>query len=187
MRLSHLLILALCGCSPADAEIRSEIGDGALRPAKIYPGEEITLTIRRTQGDPSEQISIVIKPDRTLHVERHNWNFSHGRTELVTHTVDIKHIDERLLRDLYIRLSPYRPEQLTEDGATLSPKDCNITSHGSSIVSVGFKDTNDKIGVFVLQKGCAGQSAARIESDLKQILSKLPELDGTKGYGWSGS
>jgi hypothetical protein len=187
MRLNHLLILALCGCSPADAEIRSEIGNGALRPAKIYPDEEITLTIRRTQGDPSAQMSIVIKPDRTLRVEKYDWNFSSERTDLVTHTLDNQHVSKRILRDLYTRLAPYRPEQLTEEGATLSPKDCNITSHGSSIVSVGFKDSNDKIGVFVLQKGCAGQSAARIESDLKQILSKLPELDVIKGYGWGES
>ena len=83
-----------------------------------------------------------------------------------------------------MRLSVYRPEKLVEEGPSLLPKGCDFTSHGQGVVTIGFKGTKGKSGYFLLQEGCEGSSAGRIKADLKDILSKIPELEGTHGYGW---
>lgn len=187
MRLPYLLLLALCTCSPPEATLRSEIGNGALRPAKVYPDEEISITLWQAQADPPDQISIVIKPDQTLRVERYDVDRSKERFELITHTLDTEHVSKQLYDELRTRLSVYRPQQLAKDGPVIVPKGCGFISHGQGVINVGFEDTNGKSGYFVLQEGCEGLSAARIDADLKDILSKMPELDGTDDYGWRRS
>ena len=184
MRLPYLFLLALCSCSPPEATLRSEIGDGALRPAAVYPGEEISITLWQTQGDPPDQISIVIKPDRTLHVRRYDVDRSQERSELITHTLDTEHVNELVFDELRTRLSVYRPEQLAENGPTMLPQGCGFISHSQGVINVGFEDANGKSGYFVLPEGRVRPSAAKIEADLEDILSLLPELDGTIGYGW---
>lgn len=184
MRLHYLLFLALCSCGSHEATMRSEIGDGALGPAKVSPDEEISITLWQAQGDPPDQISIVIKPNRTLDVRR--YDRSEERFELITRTLDTKHVSEQLFDELRMRLTVYRPEELPKDGPIILPKGCGFISHSQGLINVGFVDANENSGIFILQEGCAGPSAARIEADLKDILSKLPELDGTTGYGWSG-
>ena len=183
MRLPYLLLLALCSCSPPEAALRSEIGDGALRPAEVYPDEAISITLWQAQGNPPDQISIVIKPDHTLRVERYDVDRSKERSELITKTLDTEHISERLFKELRTRLSVYRPQELAKDGPIMFPRGCGFISHSQGVINVGFEDASGKSGYFVLQEGCLGPSAARTKADLKDILSKIPELDGAEGYG----
>ena len=126
MRLPYLLLLALCSCSPPEAALRSDIGDGALRPAKVHPDEEISVTLWQAQGDPPDQLSIVIKPDQTLRVERYDVDWSKERSELITHTLDTEHVSERLFKELRTRLSVYRPQELAIDGPMIYPGGCGF-------------------------------------------------------------
>lgn len=187
MRLPFILFLALCSCSPPQASLRSEIGDGALRPAKVQPDEEISITLWQVQGDAPDQISIVIQPDQTLHVERYDVDWSRERPELIAHTLHTEHVSKQLFDELRTRLSVYRPQELTKDGPFVLPKGCGFISHGQGVISIGFEDANGKWGYFLLQEGCVGPSAARTKADLKDVLSKMPELDGSDGYGLRGS
>lgn len=187
MRLPYLMLLALCSCSPPEATLRSEIGDGALRPAKVYPDEEISITLWEARGDPPDQITIVIKPDQSMRVERYDVNRSKERSELITHTLDTEQVSEQLFDELRTRLSVYRPQELAKDGPMIFPRGCGFISHSQGVINVGFEDANGKSGYFVLQEACVGASAARTKADLEDILSKMPELDGTEGYGWRRS
>ena len=164
--------------------MRSEIGGGALGPAKVYPAEEISITLWQAQGDPPEQISLVIKPDRTLHVIRYDLDWSQKRTELVTRILDTEHVSEQLFDELRTRLSVYRPEELAEDGPMIFPNGCGFITHNRGVIHVGFEDAKGKSGYFLLQEGCVGSSAVKTKADLRDVLSKMPELDGTVGYGW---
>lgn len=64
------------------------------------------------------------------------------------------------------------------------PRGCGFISHSQGVINVGFEDANGKSGYFLLQEGCVGPSASRTKADLKDILAKIPELDGADGYGW---
>lgn len=187
MRRLYLLLLVLCSCSPPEATMRSEIGDGALQPAKVSLDEDISITLWQAEGDPPDQVSVVIRPDRTLSVIKYDVDRSQERSEFITHKLDAKHLTQQLSDELRTRLTVYRPEKLAADGPIIFPRGCSFTSHSQGVINIGFMDANERSGYFVLQEGCTGPSAARIEADLKDILYKLPEVDGTRGYGWSGS
>lgn len=184
MRRIFPLLLAVCSCSQQDADMRPEVGDGLLRPTQVYPNEKILITLWRSQTNNKEQITIFINPDRTLHVIKYDQRMSQELRVPVIHTLDKKTLSESALNFLQQRLFTYRPEKLTEGGITILPKGCPFPNHVPAIINVGFEDFSGKAGYFILHEGCVSPSARRIEADLRYIMSKLPKLKGTDGYGW---
>lgn len=180
------MVLALSACSPTKSDIRSEIGsEDVLPPAKVYPGETISITLWNPLSDSPDQVSILIEPNRTLYVRKYHVDWSQNPPDVDTKTLDTKQLDEDLYDELRRRLSDYRPVELSPSENIIMPRGCDFVMDGKSVISVAFRDIKGQMGVFVLQESCVGPSASKIKSDLKQILSKLPELDGTTRYGWS--
>lgn len=186
MRLPYLLVLALAACSPTDSAVRSEIwSEGSLPRTRVYPGEEISITLWNLRSDSPDQVSILIEPNGTLYVRRYEVDWLENPPRINAQTLDSKQMNEDLLGELRNRLSAYRPAALSKAGPTVFPKGCSLIMHGRSVISVSFRGTHEQSGSFVFQEGCVGPSAAKIETDLKEIMSMLPALNGTAGYGWS--
>lgn len=185
MRLFYLSLLALSACSPTESAVRSEIGsEGELPPAKVYPDEEISITLWKLDSDSPDQVSILIEPNSTLSARKYEVDWRQDSPRIVTQILDSKRLDEGLFDALRKRLSAYRPSELSRSGPVILPRGCDFTMHGQAIVNVTFRDSHARSGSFVLQKGCTGPSAAKIGTDLRDILSRLPKLDGTADYGW---
>jgi hypothetical protein len=185
MRWLYLLVLALSACSPTKADIRSEIGsEAALPPAKVYPDEVLSITLWERLSDSPDQISIVIEPNRILHVVKYDIDWLQVPAIVSTRILETKNLDQALFDELRARISVYRPLELSRGGSIILPRGCSFIMDGQSVINVSFRNTHEQSSHFVLQEGCVGPSVTRIERDLKEILSKLPELNATTGYGW---
>ena len=184
-----IALIGICsGCAPAPEDIRSEVGSGdALPAAKVHPDEKITITLWKLHSNEPDQISIEIEPDRRLFVRRYNVRWLDERVDVDTETLDTQHLDKAEFDKLRRRLSVYRPIELHSSGPSILPRTCGFITHGQAIINVSFEDREGRTGSFILQNGCEGSSARRIEKDLKQILIDLPHLDGISGYGWQPS
>jgi hypothetical protein len=179
----YIILLGICtSCSSAPSDIRSEIdSEEKLPPAKVYPDEKITITLWNPTSDEVDQISIEIEPDRSVYVRKYDvdWPTVH------TNELDSAHLDQHEFDNLRASLSIYRPARLGVWRSFNVPKGCELTPHVRAIINVSFKNSEERTGGFIFPSDCVSPSGDRIEADLRNVLSKLSDLEGIDGYGWA--
>lgn len=183
-RVLAFALLAVCSaCKPDTGSILSFVGsDEQLPPARIYPDEEMSITLWK-RGGGSDQISIVIAPDRRVQVKKYHVDWLSEEPTVVTQILDVKRLRDATFTQLRRRLSNYRPPVLGRPGSTMLPRGCGFFIHGQGAVNVGFRDPEGRTGDFVLQEDCDTFGAKMVERDLVELLKRLPPLRGTQGYG----
>jgi hypothetical protein len=179
------MFFAVSACN-SQSSVRSDIGsENDLPPAQAYPDEVISITLWKRDGEPTDQVSITIEPDRRISLLKYAIDRPEGDIVVATQVLDTKRLDQDLFKEIRARFANYRPVELDRVGSIILPKGCGFIHDGRGIVNIQFNDDQDRSGSFLLQKGCDTASATRITSDLQDILDKLPNLKGEEGYGWS--
>lgn len=184
MKFVHLFVFALGACNPMQADIRSEIGDGELGPTTVYPDEEINITLWPLNGEADDQLSISIQPDRTFLVKRYEVEWVGEEHVLHTHTLYSEKLEEEQFTRLRKRLSAYRPRDLSPTTPMVFPNGCGFIHDVGASINVSFQTADERRGSFLLQPGCDGESADKVDLDLQEILSQFPEFEEIERCGW---
>lgn len=177
------LVSFVASCDQAPDSIRSEIGaDSDLGTSPIGNDELIRMTFWRLAADRPDQITIEIKPDRTLRLLRYDVDWSSTQPDVDERVLASTTLDASLFDELRSRLSAYRPAELDRTGVSHFPRGCGMIFHDTALANIEFTNVNGEHGFFILQSGCHSASANTVEQDLREIVSMLPNMEGVEGY-----
>lgn len=169
--------LSLAGCQSKEERLRAATGDGKIPPAKMLPGETVSIRLPFSTPNKSVVFNATLNADGRLTVRRFRILPSedpYGPRKTILEAERKATLPPALATEMRQRLSIFRPMALSSEGPLLFPRDCGFGFHVPSRAVVAFNDGTGKAGLFVLQEHCDNRHVDRLVSELKAIVGLLP-------------